>query len=156
MTLATKKLQATNLPRCPYCHSNIADAAGSLVVCNCSAIYHNECAVNLQKCASCQAPLAAVTTSEDAKRLAALKNLSSLRKPDPAILFQNFNTASTKAKYGPLLAKKIWEDPFFKDAYKLAKANSKGKLWLIGGKLYRNFVSLLANNSKELKGNNST
>ena len=150
MTAVTKKLKATNLPRCPYCHSNIADSAGSLIVCTCSAIYHNECAGSLKECASCQSQLTVNTvTEEDSKKLTSEK-LSSFRNV-ASDHFTNLGTSKNNAKFGPLVAKKIWEDPFFKDAYKLAKANSKGKLWLIGGKLYRNLVSILAHNSHEFK-----
>lgn len=112
------KIQQSNVQRCPFCHSSIVDMAGELIACKCTAIYHSACASQLAACASCNTKMTAHSS-----RLSLL--------PD-----------EENSCHMPELAKRIWADPKFEDAYKLVRANSKGKLWAIGGKVYRNLLEL--------------
>jgi hypothetical protein len=132
-------MKQTNIQRCPYCHSDIADKAGSLLVCDCSAIYHDECAKYAKSCVTCNSRNGwrQALTEEDTLGI-------------PKVLIENAaeqlqDVSWEKTLHALPLAQKIWADPHFEDAYKLAKANSKGKLWVIGGKVYRHLLSLLHN-----------
>lgn len=126
------KLKQTNIQQCPYCHSAINDQPTTLLACHCGAIYHHECANILRKCATCDVAFK-------------LEAPPPIEEPPAQSRFK-LGDKSFWNKQASLVYKKLWADEKFQDALKVARANTKGKLWLVGGKLYRNLICQIYRN----------
>lgn len=99
-----------NVARCPYCHDDIS--TGSLYACCCGALYHDECRTELSKCASC----------------------------DNQQGFEGETPIKTSKDVGydvELFMHALSSYPSYEASVALARANSKGPLFLVGGRVYR-------------------
>jgi hypothetical protein len=100
--------------RCPYCHDDVM--SGLLIACSCGAVYHKDCADDLTQCASC---------------------------PETAIFAGARSLFVTPKVIEQLIQKITSFDTSWEEVYDIAKGNSKSKLWLVGGKVYRTLAEIL-------------
>ena len=107
------KLSKPSPTRCPFCHDSVA--AGLLVRCKCGAVYHAECAQGLSKCASC---------------------------PETAG-FGSYHVVAITPQIIDELIHKIEINSHWNEAWDIARSNSKGKVWLVGGKVYRTLTEIM-------------
>lgn len=100
--------------RCPYCHADVE--YGLVTICPCGAAYHKDCADDLSQCASC---------------------------PETSV-FGSAKPISVSPGTVETLINKITrcEGPW-EEVYDIAKSNSKGRVWLVGGKVYRTLAEIL-------------
>lgn len=109
------KLSKPSPSRCPFCHDSVA--AGLLVRCVCGAVYHAECAQGLAKCASCPATAG----------------------------FGSFHVVTITPEIIDRVISIITVNHNWDEVYDIARSNSKGKVWLVGGKLYRTLTEVIFN-----------
>lgn len=99
-----------NVLRCPFCHDGIG--TGQLYACLCGALYHDECRHELSKCASC----------DNEQGFSGDKPIKSSKD-------MGFDV--------DLFVDAIKSYPSYQMAVDLARANSTGPLFLVGGRVYR-------------------
>lgn len=107
--------------RCPFCHSSINDRPGSLNVCACGTIYHEECRKSLKECSGC----VGYTTSNN-------------KGPD-----KSSYPSSGSREIVRLTLQAIKAEKHYEEALAIAKHNAKGKIWLVGGKVYRHLAAIM-------------
>lgn len=114
--------------QCPYCHDKIS---GTLVGCSCGAIFHEDCSKMVRTCTACFLPF--VVDSPPSKE--------SKQKSKSLI----GSVSELNHKLMEDLISEIKNIPHFEEAYSIAKINSKGPLWLVGGKVYRYLINRFLN-----------
>jgi hypothetical protein len=107
--------------RCPFCHENIVDCLQ--VVCKCGAVYHSDCTKEKNTCSVCYASL----------------------KIDQSVAHLSPNM--TGEYFANEILQRIEKLPDWEEIYDIACHNSKGPVWLVGGKVYRTLAEILFKNN---------
>lgn len=134
-----KTTPAITLPetRCPFCHESVIAGKDEQHGCQkCRAWHHRSCWIEHGGCSTCN-----FHDEAAAEEYKAILRAEEMTVGTEAFKARNNQWKERQEKF-KIAAKDIKESPEYKEVYGIAKANATGKVYLVGGKVYRTLASI--------------